>query len=108
MTYTPVASDFELTYDKDHTFPFLETEDGDYFAWGFQDPQDFINSIREYDIFVGIEDDIEDEEYDSYLKYVHHTFAKMTEDSVDGEWRFQYGEKYKDDPEAFKLTVFVR
>lgn len=105
MTFTPTASDFELHFDSEHTFPFLESEDGDYFGYGFQDPQDFVATIREYDTLIGLED----EDYNSLIQYVRHTYAKVVfTDPVDGEWRFQYGDKYKDDSESFKLTILVR
>lgn len=104
MTFTPKAEDFEVYWDADHLFHFFESEDGDIFAYGHADPEEIVSEVQEYDRLSGGPD----EDYAPLLTQVRHTWALVTSGSVDDDWRFGYGDKYKDAEGSFPLTVITR
>lgn len=107
MTFVPTAKDFSFRYDAERTFPFFESEDGEIFAYGHVDPQNLVAEVRNYDNLMAGEGWGTDEDYDDLIQYVKHTWAIIVDDGVDGEWRFQYGDKEGVEG-AFPLTVVER
>ena len=106
MTFVPTAKDFSLNYDADHQFSFFESEDGEIFGFGHQDPQDLVSDLREYDRLTGGTG--WEEDYDELLQVVRHTWAVIVSGGVDDDWRFQYGDKYEGEEGAFPLTILDR
>jgi len=112
MTFTswiPSHEDFELRWDADHYFHFFESEDGDIFAYGHKDPQNLVDEVRTYDTVCSGQD-IDEDNYDEVLSQVVHTWAKVESGNIefDDDWKFGYGDKYRDVEGSFPLTVIRR
>jgi len=99
------AADFELKYDDEHTFPFIETEDCIIVGFGHHDRDGFAKLVTEYDKLAGF-----DEPTDA--AHVQWLWAARDE---------EYFERYGEDrliwapskvnastPGAFKITVVSR
>lgn len=107
MTFVPNAEDFSLQYDETNKFSFFESEDGEIFSYGHRDPIDIVSEVKLYALVMG--DFLSDEDADELIQYVKHTWAKILPGMTrDDEWRFQFGDKYESEEEAFPLTVIDR
>lgn len=106
MSFVPTAEDFTLQLDEESKFPFLESEDGEIFAYGHVDPETLVKELMLYDLLCDFFQSLE--EYLSLVKYTTHTWAVVVDDGIDGEWRFSYGDSYKDTEGSFPLTHILR
>lgn len=104
---TVTKEDFSLQYDPENKFNFIESEDGEIFAYGHVDPQDIVSEVKAYASLTS-SDYYTDEEYDDLLNWVDHTWAIIVTSDDEEEWRFQYGQKFEGESGAFPLTMIVR
>lgn len=106
MSFVPTAEDFTLQFNEKSKFQFLEGEDGEIFAYGHAYPETLVKELMLYDLFC---DSLQSfEEYFSLVQCVTHTWAVIVDDGIDGEWRFSYGDSYKDTEGSFPLTHILR
>jgi hypothetical protein len=96
------ATDFEMKWDAEHTFPFFETENATIMAYGHHDPEKFVALVREYD-------DLCDPRYAEThsVADVQHIWATV-EGSRDEEWVAHWGGVTAETPDAIPLTVIRR
>jgi hypothetical protein len=99
--YVPTAEDFTTVYDKDYTAPFLETEDGSWFSYGWVDPEIFVQWVLDHDLWANRE--YADLTKEFLTPLVKHSWAKITSE-VDDEWRFGYSDEYENEEGSFKIT----
>ena len=106
MSFVPTAEDFTLQLDEESKFSFLESEEGEIFAYGHVDPETLVKELMLYDLLCGSLQSLE--EYLSLVKYTEHTWAVVVDDGIDGEWRFYYSVSYRDTDGAFPITHIPR
>lgn len=99
------ASDFEMRWDAEHTFPFTESEDAVIIAYGHPDPIALAAQITEYDRLCagpyttdGWETDPGD---------IRQTHAVLAEGKPGEEWHIRWG-KDADTAGAFPVSLVVR
>lgn len=106
MSFTPTAKDFSLRWDEDITFSFFEDEDGIIFAYDHVDPEILLDEVKIYDkLIYGTE---LKEDYANLVRSVKHSWAVVVDDGLDGEWRFHYGDSYRESEKAFPITYVSR
>ena len=102
---TPLTSaDFDMRYDADHTFPFLESEDAVIMAYGHPDKAEFVQLVKQYD------DLCNGSPVEAHATGdVQHVWATVERD-VDApeDWRTNWGGVTAETPGAFPMTVIFR
>lgn len=98
--------DFEMRWDAEHIFPFVESEDATIMAHGHLDKADFVCIVRQYDDLCDPGFAETHSESD-----VSHLWAVRIEregsDDADGWWLSWTGIT-ADTPDAFPLTMIQR
>jgi hypothetical protein len=105
-TRTVSASDFEMVWDEDHTFPFFEDENADaIYGYGHIDDALFAQQVNEYDtICNGGPVDFETTASD----VVHKFAVAFRVGERDDDWRFTWAGVTEATPGAFPLTMVSR
>lgn len=100
------AKDFEMRWDAEHVFPFVEDEDATIMAYGHHDPATFVQQVFEYDRLV-IGGEFADEPMDT--GDVRHFWAvRVDEGNPEDGWWMTWGGITQDTEHAFPVTVIVR
>lgn len=99
------ASDFDMRWDADRVFPFVESEDALIMAHGHQDRAEFTKTVHDYDVLcVGAEAEKHSESDVQHLWAVHIDRGDGDQDGWWMSWRGVTSET----PNAFPITIIQR
>lgn len=104
MTMPPLTpADFEMLWDADHTFPFMESEDATIMAHGHHDKAEFVKIVRTYD-------DLNDPKWaETHAESdVEYHWAIRTDDNDEDGWWLSWNDVTAETPNAFPITVIRR
>lgn len=99
------ADDFEMQWDADRKFPFVETEDATILAYGHPDTAELAAQITEYDrICAG---PFTTDGWETAPGDIRQAYAVVTEGGPGDEWRIRWNADATDEA-AFPVSVVTR
>ncbi len=97
------AADFDMQWDAEHTFPFIESEDATIMAFGHHDKAAFVRAVREYDDLC-----TDDAETHAESDVDHFWAVQIDRGNPEDGWWMSWSGVTAETPNAFPITVILR
>jgi hypothetical protein len=99
------AKDFEMFWDADHTFPFIETEDAAIVAYGHPDAEVLAAQITEFDRLCG---ETHSDGWETDPEAIARCYAVLVDGGSGDDWSIRWGGVDASAAGAFPVSVVIR